>query len=355
MSYLRPNIERMHAYVPGEQPKAPGLVKLNTNENPYPPSPKVAASLRDAIRDGSPLRLYPDPVCGELCAKAASVYGVKPDQVLVANGSDEVLTLALRAFVGEGRRVACAMPSYSLYPVLADIQGAKKVELAMNPDFTLPERLFRERAPLKLVTSPNAPSGVAVPTATLDRLCAASRGVVLIDEAYVDFADDNALRLVKKHRNALVARTLSKSYSLAGMRIGFAIGHKALIEGLMKVKDSYNVNRLSQAAALAALDDQEHFRQNVARIKATRARLSGALVAMDFGVLPSATNFVFARPPGRLTARRLYTGLRARNILVRWWSDPRVSARVRITIGTDDETDKLLAAIHDIVARASSP
>jgi histidinol-phosphate aminotransferase len=353
MSHLRPNIERMHAYVPGEQPKVPGLVKLNTNENPYPPSPKVAASLRDAIRDGPPLRLYPDPVCSELCAKAATLYGVKPDQVLVANGSDEVLTLALRAFVGEKQRVAYAMPSYSLYPILADIQGAKKVELAMNPDFTLPERLFRERAPLKLVTSPNAPSGVAVPTAALDRLCAASKGVVLIDEAYVDFADDNALRLVKKHPNALIARTLSKSYSLAGMRIGFAIGHRALIEGLMKVKDSYNVNRLSQAAALAALEDQAHFRRTIARIKATRARLSEALIAMDFGVLPSATNFVFARPPAGLTARRLYTELRARNILVRWWSDPRVSARVRITIGTDDETDKLLAAIRDIRAKTT--
>jgi histidinol-phosphate aminotransferase len=350
MSYLRPNIQRMRAYVPGEQPKVPGLVKLNTNENPYPPSPKVAAALRDAIHDGAPLRLYPDPVGSELCAKAAALYGVKPDQVLVANGSDEALALALRAFVGEGQRVAYAMPSYSLYPVLADIQGAKKVELAMNPDFTLPERLFRERAPLKLVTSPNAPSGVAVPTATLDRLCAASPGVVLIDEAYVDFADDNALRLVKKHPNALIARTLSKSYSLAGMRIGFAIGHRALIEGLMKVKDSYNVNRLSQAAALAALEDQAHFRRTVARIKATRARLSEALIAMDFGVLPSATNFVFARPPRRFTARRLYTELRKRNILVRWWSDPRVCDRVRITIGTDDETDKLLAAIREVLA-----
>ncbi|MBI5821611.1 MAG: histidinol-phosphate transaminase [Verrucomicrobia bacterium] len=350
MSYLRPNIERLHAYVPGEQPKVAGLVKLNTNENPYPPSPKVAAALRKAVGDGATLRLYPDPVSNALQVKIAALYGFKPEQVLVANGSDEVLTLALRAFVDDGQRVVYAMPSYSLYPVLADIQGAKKLELEMNPDFTLPERLFHERAPLKLVTSPNAPSGVAVPTKTLDRLCAASRGVVLIDEAYVDFADDNALRLVKKHRNALVARTLSKSYSLAGMRVGFAIGHKALIEGLMKVKDSYNVNRLSQTAALAALGDRAHFAVNVRRVKATRERLRNALRALGFDVLPSATNFLFAKPPAELTAQTFYEALRARNILVRWWSDPRVRDRVRITIGTDVETDKLLAATLSILA-----
>ena len=220
----------------------------------------------------------------------------------------------------------------------------------MNPDFTLPERLFRERTPLKIVTSPNAPSGVAVPTKVLDRLCAASRGVVLIDEAYADFADDNALRLVKKHRNALVARTLSKSYSLAGMRVGFVIGHKALIDGLMKVKDSYNVNRLSQVAALAALGDRAHFQANVRRVKATRERLAGALRAMGFDVLPSATNFLFAKPPATITAKAYYTALRARNILVRWWSDPRVSDRVRISIGTDKEVDKLLAATRGILA-----
>ena len=350
MSYLRPNIERMHAYVPGEQPKAAGLIKLNTNENPYPPSPRVAAALRDAIGDGAALRLYPDPVCSELRAKVAELYGFKPEQVLVANGSDEVLTLALRAFVGEGQRVAYAMPSYSLYPVLADIQGAKKLELEMNSDFTLPERLFRECAPLKLVTSPNAPSGVAVPAKTLDRLCAASQGVVLIDEAYVDFAGDNALRLVKKHRNALVARTLSKSYSLAGMRVGFAVGRKALIEGLMKVKDSYNVNRLSQAVALAALGDRAHFEANVRRVKATRERLRDALRTLGFDVPPSAANFLFAKPPAKMTAKKFYAALRARHILVRWWGDPRVRGRVRISIGTDEETDKLLAATLDILA-----
>ena len=349
MSYLRPNIERMHAYVPGEQPKVAGLVKLNTNENPYPPSPKVAAALRKAIGDGAVLRLYPDPVAAALREKIAELYGFKPEQVLVANGSDEVLTLALRAFVGEDQRVAYAMPSYSLYPVLADIQGAKKLELEMNSDFTLPERLCREHASLKIVTSPNAPSGVAVPTKTLDRLCATAQGVVLIDEAYVDFADDNALRLVKKHRNALVARTLSKSYSLAGMRVGFAIGHKALIEGLMKVKDSYNVNRLSQAAALAALGDRAHFEVNVRRVKATRERLRDALRTLGFNVPPSATNFVFAKPPAKMTAKKFYEALRRRNLLVRWWSDPRVSDRVRISIGTDGETDKLLAATHGIL------
>lgn len=349
MSYLRPNIEKMIGYVPGEQPKVAGLIKLNTNENPYPPSPKVAASLRDALGDGQAMRLYPDPVASALREKIAAVYGVKVEQVIVANGSDEVLTMALRAFVGEGEKVAYAMPSYSLYPVLCDIQGAKKIEMEMNEDFTLPVRLFREQAALKLITSPNAPSGVPVPTKVLSQLCASSKGVVLIDEAYADFAEENAVGLVKKYQNVLVARTLSKSYSLAGLRVGFAVGHKALIAGLMKVKDSYNVNRLSQAAGIAALDDHEHFAANVARIKATRERLRGELLALGFGVLPSATNFLFARPPGKLKARKFYDELRARNILVRWWSEARVRDHVRITIGTDEEADKLLAATREIL------
>jgi len=353
MSYLRPNIAKMRAYVPGEQPKVASLIKLNTNENPYPPSHKVAAGLYAAIGDGHPLRLYPDPVCSGLRAKLAEIHGFLPEQIIVGNGSDELLTLALRAFVGEGQRVAYAMPSYSLYPVLCDIQGARKVELEMNPDFTLPAQLFRERAALKFVTSPNAPSGVAVPTAALDRLCAASDGVVLIDEAYIDFADDNALRLVDKHRNALVVRTMSKSFSLAGLRVGFAFGHRALIAGLMKVKDSYNVNRLSEAAALAVLNDPDYFRACIACVKATRDRLRAALIALGFSVFPSAANFLCARPPGRLTAKKLYETLRARKILVRWWNDPRVRSHVRISIGTDDETDKLLAAIREILAEAT--
>ena len=352
MSYLRPNIAKVHAYVPGEQPKMAGLIKLNTNENPYPPSHKVAAAICAAVGDGRALRLYPDPVCSELRAKLAEIHGFQPDQVIVGNGSDELLTLALRAFVGEGQRVAYAMPSYSLYPILCDIQGARKVELKMNTDFKLPAQLFRERAALKLVTSPNAPSGVAVPTEALDRLCAASKGVVLIDEAYVDFADDDALRLVNKRHNALVVRTMSKSCSLAGLRIGFAFGHRVLIDGLMKVKDSYNVNRLSQAAALAVLGDPDYLRACIGCVKATRDRLRAALIALDFSVFPSAANFLCARPPGRLTAKKLYEELRERNILVRWWNDPRVRVHVRISIGTDDETEKLLAAIREILAKA---
>jgi histidinol-phosphate aminotransferase len=343
MTYFRPNIERMHGYVPGEQPKIPGLIKLNTNENPYPPSPKVLAALREAIGDS--LRLYPDPNWTALRQKIGQQYGFDPNEVIVANGSDETLSLATRAFVGEGEKLGYFWPSYSLYPVLGDIQGTQKVEFPLDEHFQIVAHtpLLHQLQDVKLlfVTNPNAPSGVWIQRVELQRVIEAMKGVVLIDEAYVDFCQENCLDFVREYPNVIVARTMSKSYSLAGMRIGYAFGSKELIAGLMKVKDSYNVNRLSQVAAIAAIEDQAHFRENVRKVIATRERVRQAMIDLGFFVYPSQANYLFAKP-AKGKAADLYQFLREGRILVRYFSAPRVNEFIRISIGTDAEMDALL-------------
>lgn len=346
MTYFRPNIERMHGYVPGEQPKVPGLIKLNTNENPCPPSPKVIDAVREATTDA--LRLYPDPNWTALRRKLAEVYGFDPDEILVANGSDETLAMCTRAFVGEGQKIGWFWPSYSLYPVLADIQGAAKVEFPLNDDFQIEAHapLLHQLQGVRLlfVTNPNAPSGVWIQRVELQRVIEAMKGVVLIDEAYVDFCSENCLDFVRAYPNVIVARTMSKSYSLAGLRIGYAFGSKELIAGLMKVKDSYNVNRLSQVAALAALDDRAHFEANVHKVIATRERVRQALIDLGFFVYPSQANYLFAKPP-RGEASDLYQFLRDGKILVRHFNSPRVKEFVRVSIGTDEEMTKFLQRV----------
>lgn len=377
MSYLRPNIETMHGYVPGEQPKVEGLIKLNTNENPYPPAPRVLEAIRAVAADS--LRLYPDPSCAALREKIGARYGVDPACVFVGNGSDEILSLATRAFVGEGQTLAYFEPSYSLYPVLADIQGAQKLELQLDENFQ-PEAhanlLHKVRdARLLFITQPNAPSGVWIPRVVIQRLAEEMNGVVFIDEAYVDFCSENCLdfaaaipnggtgvppvdknqrtgeTLVPLYPNVLVARTFSKSFSLAGMRVGWVVGARPLIEGLEKVKDSYNVNRISQAAAIAALDDWEYFEQTRRRVIATRERLKNALEQLGFFVYPSQTNFLLVRPP-RIAAQQYFQQLRDRKILVRWWDKPRVKDFVRISIGTDEQMDVLLKETKEILAKS---
>ena len=308
---LRPHVHSLHAYVPGEQPKIPDLIKLNTNENPYPPAPKVLAAIRAAV-DGR-LRLYPNPTAQRLREKLAKLHGCAPENILVGNGSDEVLALATRTFVEPatpGQRDASRStvqyftPSYSLYPVLADIQAARTRPVPLVGDFALPSvaqlrrgKMWDFSAALTLVTTPNAPSGRGYATTELDALCRAQRGLVILDEAYVDFAEENALALALKHPHVLVARTFSKAYSLCLQRIGYCVGHPALIAALDKLRDSYNVNGLGQIAAEATLDALPYYRANFRRIKATRARLSAELAKLGFQVLPSATNFLLARPP----------------------------------------------------------
>ncbi len=346
MSFARAAIASIAGYVPGEQPKGRPLVKLKTNENPYPPSPKVLEALREF--DGARLRLYPSPAADAVRETAARLYGLQPSQILAGNGSDDLLTIALRTFVGEGEALAFAEPSYSLYPVLGDIQGARNRAVALTEDFALPENAaeLAGDAKLFLLARPNAPTGTLTPRAGVEKLCREFGGVVWIDEAYVDFAGENCLDFVERFPNVVVSRTLSKSYSLAGLRFGLACANEALVFEMLKVKDSYNVDMISQALAVAALEDQEYMRANVRRIRETRDWLAGELAAEGSRVLPSATNFLFVRP--RRPAAEMFAALRERGYLVRYFNLPRVSEYLRITIGTREDMEGFLAAYVEL-------
>ncbi len=347
-SYLRKDVAAMTGYQPGEQPGPDEqVVKLNTNENPYPPSPRVLEALRRAADEG--LRLYPPALADAVRARAAALYGFAPEQVMVGNGSDELLTLLMRAVVEPGQAIVYPVPTYSLYPVLAQIQGARTVEVPFPDDLSLPGELFGRTEPLVFLCNPNAPTGTLVPQPEVRRLAESLSGVLVVDEAYVDFAEGDCLALARELENVVVLRTLSKSFSLAGLRVGFAFGPEALIGGLVKVKDSYNVDRLALAGAEAALADVEHMRENVTTIKATRARLTEGLRDLGLEPLPSHANFVFVRC-GRGRARRLFGALKARGVLVRFFAGPRVDDALRITVGTDREIDRLLAELSDILA-----
>ena len=343
-----PHIRRLRAYVPGEQPGISGLIKLNTNENPYPPSPRVFRALKHAI--DSRLRLYPDPASLSLRKAIASHFRCGTENVFVGNGSDEILALSLRAFVGEKHGVGFPAPSYSLYPVLVQIQHARPLVVEFRENFALPVELFRRNAALTFIANPNAPSGTSVPVRVLTRLARRLKGVLLIDEAYADFADENAASLFKRFPNVLITRSFSKSYSLAGMRVGFALGGRPLIEALFKVKDSYNVDRLAQAAAEAAFRDQRYLRKTVKRIRRTRERLSTTLRKRGWEVLPSSANFVFACPPG-VPAARVFHRLRRKKVLVRYFPGKKTGRYLRISVGTDKEIDFLLKALHSLGVR----
>jgi len=361
-SLIRPLVRELHGYVPGEQPKITGLVKLNTNENPYPPSPKVLAAIKSAV-DGR-LRLYPNPTAQALREKLAKLHRCAPENILAGNGSDELLALATRAFVepAAGRKpgqhastVQFFSPSYSLYPVLAAIHGARANVVALDEFFGIPplevlrkSKAWDFRAALTFVTTPNAPSGRGYRTAELEALCRAQQGVVVLDEAYVDFAEENALELALKYPHVIVARTFSKAYSLCFQRVGYFVGHPKLMAALDKIRDSYNVNGLGQIGALATLDDLPHYRANFRRIIRTREQLGRELAALGFTVLPSRTNFILTRPP-RFPARTWLEKLRARKILVRWFKYPAVRDYLRITIGTNAEADALLRAAKAIL------
>jgi histidinol-phosphate aminotransferase len=370
---IRPLVHDLHAYVPGEQPKITGLIKLNTNENPYPPAPKVLAAVAAAV-DGR-LRLYPNPTAQALREKLAKLHGCAPENIVLGNGSDELLALAVRCFVepkiavggwelraGKKPRAWATVqyftPSYSLYPVLADIHGAAKNAVALEPDFSLPSlaelkrgRQWDFNAALTLVTTPNAPSGRGYKTAGLATLCHAQNGVVILDEAYVDFAKENALALALKHPHVLVARTFSKAYSLCFQRVGYLVGHPELIAALDKIRDSYNVNGLGQIAAEATLDEMAHYQTNFQKIIATRERLERELTALGFRVLPSQTNFILAEPPA-FPAEAWLQKLRDQNILVRWFSAPEVRKFLRITIGTPAEAAALVETARTILSAA---
>jgi histidinol-phosphate aminotransferase len=349
-AYFRPNIDAMTGYVPGEQPRDDGVIKLNTNENPYPPSPKVYAALRKAINPS--LRLYPEPLSDSLRSAAATVYGVKPENIIAGNGSDEILSMLLRSFVGPGGRVAFSVPTYSLYDTLVEIQDGVSVRVEYPADFSLPEDLAGQNGALTFLCNPNAPSGTLVSLAEIAKLAGAVAGILVVDEAYVDFAESegaSSIPLIRQFPNLVVMRTFSKSFSLAGMRIGLAFASEEIIAGMMKVKDSYNLNRLSLVAATAALSDMAWMRRNAERIQRSRKKLSAALKRMGYQVYPSHANFVLARKQGQ-NLQPIYDELKRRKILVRYFDTPGLQDCLRITVGTPKEVRALLNELASIDA-----
>jgi len=346
MSNLRPNIAQMAGYVPGYQPDdAASYIKLNTNENPYPPSPQVIEAILAEVGEG--LRRYPDAASRAAREEAGRVYGFDPSWIIMANGSDEVLNNLIRAFAGEGEEVAFVHPSYSYYGTLAEVQGARVRTFELNDQFEtvgIPEGYD---AKLFFLTNPNAPLGFSYSQRFIEELAGRISGVLVVDEAYADFADENSLDLVRRFDNVVVTRTFSKSYALAGMRLGLAIARPEVITALNKIRDHYNLDRLAQAAATAALKDQEYFRDCVAKIRATRAWFSAELVKLGYQVIPSSGNYVFASPPDR-DGTRVFQALYDRKILVRHFTDPKLSHGLRISIGTREEMQRTVQALTEI-------
>jgi histidinol-phosphate aminotransferase len=343
----------MPAYTPGEQ--IADLTKLNTNEGAFPPSPRVRAALA-AIADES-LRLYPDPTSSGLRAVAAARFGVAPEQVLAGNGSDDCLTIVYRGFLDAGERVVCPWPTYGLYSTLASLQGAELVRLPFvqtGRRFVLPDNLARKRAKMIILANPNNPSATLVPVEELRALCDEAEGaIVVVDEAYVDFAlgagiDASMLPYLDQHPNLIVLRTMSKSYSLAGARLGLLFAAAPLVEALTKVKDSYNVNALTQAIGIAALEDRAYLDDCIRRTLDQRARLETALGDMGLTWPESAANFLLVEIGER--AEQIYLALKQSGLLVRWWSAPELRTKLRITVGKPDDNDRLLAALKAAMA-----
>ena len=346
MGYFRENIEKAKGYEPGFQPSQTDVVKLNTNENPYPPSPKVLKVL--AKINAEQLRQYPDPKGNEFRQAAAEVNGVAADYIMCCNGGDELLTIAFRAFCGERRPVAYPVPTYSLYPVLANLQNCQAIEIPFDSEFNLPAKLAGAGASSTIVCNPNAPSGSFISVEELASLADELSGVLLIDEAYVDFAEENCAALVKDFDNVVILRSMSKGYSLAGLRFGYAIAEPGLIAGLMKVKDSYNVDAVAIAVATAAIKDQKYFKENVEKVKRDRDILTAQLRALKFEVAKSHANFVLAESKN-CKASEIYDKLAQRNIYVRFFDLPALSNKLRITVGTSGENDKLVLTLKEIL------
>jgi len=339
-------------YVPGEQPKLPNLVKLNTNENPYGPSPKALEALKGEVGDS--LRLYPDPNADRLKEAIAACHGVKPAQVFVGNGSDEVLGHTFLALLKHDGPLLFPDITYSFYPVYCGLYGIRYEELPLTDSFKIRVDDYLKPNGGIIFPNPNAPTGVALPLAEIERLLKANtESVVVVDEAYVDFGAESAVGLVDRYPNLLVIHTLSKSRSLAGLRVGYAIGHVDLIEALIRVKDSFNsypLDRFAIAGAAASMEDRAWFDETCGKVIASRERLVAGLRALGFEVLPSAANFVFARHLGREGAA-LAAKLRERSIIVRHFKKPaRIAPFLRITVGTDEQCDALVGALKEILA-----
>lgn len=348
--YWSRRIRDIVPYTPGEQPKERKFIKLNTNECPYPPSPRVIEAIRGAAGDS--LRLYPDPECLDLRSAIARREGLDVGQVFCGNGSDEVLAFAFQAFFDADREVVFPRITYSFYPVYTDFFGLKRREVPMNPDFSDPIGLLCGNNGGVVLANPNAPTGIAVGLDTVEKLLRANPDVVVIvDEAYIDFGARSAVGLIGRYPNLLVVQTTSKSRALAGLRVGWAMGDAGLIGGLRCVRDSinsYTVDRLAQAGAAAAIGDEDYFQSIRRRVMDTRERTEEALKEKGFTVLPSQANFLFTSYPDR-SGRELLDGLRERGVLVRWWPIPEIENWLRISIGTDEEMEALTQALGELV------
>ena len=347
MSYVRPEIAAMAGYVPGEQPQDGEYIKLNTNENPYPPSPAVARAVEEAVLK---LRKYPDPMAGAFRRKASELFGVPADWILGGNGSDDILTILTRAFVGQGELLRLPYPSYILYRTLAELQGARHEEICFNQDWSLPPAFAAAAKDLKLafLANPNSPSGTVVPPEKVLEIAEQLPCPLLVDEAYADFADTNCMSLVARCDKIMVSRTLSKSYALAGLRFGFLVAQPQLIEQLVKMKDSYNCDSLSIAAATAAIGDQQWLAANQAQIRASRGRLVAEMRALGFVAVDSQANFVWNTHP-KLPVKPIYERLKRDHVLVRYMNYPSWGDGLRITVGTDAEIDACLSKLRAIV------
>ena len=352
--YWSKRLENITPYVPGEQPKDGVFIKLNTNENPYPPSPAVLKAIAEAADDG--LRLYPKPECEDVRAAIADYYALKPEQVFVGNGSDEVLAMAFLAFFSPEDQIAFPQISYSFYPVYAELFGIPYDAVSLREDYTLDISVFDGDYKGIVFANPNAPTGIELPKAQVEALLQKHADIpVIVDEAYVDFGGESAVDLIERYPNLLIIQTFSKSRSLAGLRAGFAMGQENLIQALDAVKNSFNsytVDRLAQAGAAAAMRDTACFEQTRHKIMATRERSTHTLEQLGFTVLPSKTNFIFATHPEK-DAAALFAALRERKILVRYFAKPEIDRFLRISIGTDEEMDALIEALKEILAKGS--
>jgi len=357
MGHERSNIARMHGYVPGKQPASSETIKLNTNENPYPPCEAVMREL--AAIPGELLRRYPPPSAEGFRDRAAALHGLGKDQVVAVNGGDELLRLAVTTFVEPGAPIGVVEPSYSLYPVLAEIHASPVVRVEAEPDWAWPadlaERMNRAGVRLLLIVNPHAPSGRLAPAAAIAELARAFNGVLLVDEAYVDFVDPalgyDVVGRIAHHDNLLVLRTLSKGYSLAGLRFGYGLGAGPLIAPLLwKTRDSYNVDAIAQRLAAAALGARDQAAETWTRVRRERERVSAALQELGFALATaSQTNFVLAAAPAHASASELQQALEQRGVLVRYFAEPRLAASLRITIGTPDQNDRLLGLLRTLI------
>lgn len=348
-SYWSPLVHSLDPYIPGEQPRVDGLIKLNTNENPYPPGPGVAQLLQQPAT-AERLRLYPDPNSQSFKDAITEHLGLKPGQVFVGNGSDDVLAMVFMGLLKQARPILFPDITYSFYPVYCQLFGVEYQTIPLADDFSLDLDAYTSDNGGIIFANPNAPTGLAL---TLDQIEAVlqrnTQSVVVVDEAYVDFGAESAVALVDRYPNLLVVQTLSKSRSLAGMRLGFAAGQVHLIDALNRVKNSFNpypIDRIAEAVGCVAVQDVGYFEACCQQIMATREATTDALVGLGFEVLPSKTNFIFARPPAGLAAADLADRLRQDKVLIRYFNKPRIDGYVRISIGTDEQMDTLLSLIR---------